>query len=194
MKNPKTFVIISKNKFTTNIIIFNKAKFASYLHRALYTTDAMTKEDQDEYLARSMTSYEVNNEHLETFMHYLETLNIDMEILVLDKNKPQTLSFDVSERTGVSLTPILIPLHDINASKPPHEAVIVHTSINDRIIPGKSTISGKYLRGGKAILAANPQTPNNIGIIFNGAQLVRGESYGARESSRTRDEDYGPSM
>lgn len=160
-------IFMSKHSTTTNILVFDKDRFVEMA--ALCAQYGFPKQAQLDVLSDCLTNYEVNNCDVPDFMKALNSSKNKVELI--DENNIRTFTFDVSERTSVAITPILIPLHLIDPYKPNKEAAVVL----ERTTPdGKTAVEGKdlyvpYILDGKAHLETN-----ELAVIANGAFLVKG--------------------
>lgn len=162
----KHTLFISKNKHTTNIVVFDEDAFIEDMGAALKRKDGLTDSMQQEILSRAFSSYEVKNKYLNDFIEVFPGLK---NIKYLDENHSQSYTCHISDRTDVTFEPILIPLDKINPNKPTFEAVIVHHKNGKNYYVGKH-IKGQYTYDIKEV----KKKENCIGVICNGIYVRKG--------------------
>lgn len=162
-------LFVSQNKHTTNIIYFDKDLYIEMCECLARLPHGFAKEYQNAALSECLTNYELKNSDLDNFLNCPKFNNA--RILFVDGKKVRTYNMDVIERTAVSITPILIPLHLIKPSVPEKTAVVVIEKTTPEA--DKRIVDGRDLTKEYVIREIAPNEPNKMGIIMDGAYVYR---------------------
>lgn len=162
-------LFVSQNKHTTNIICFDKDRYIEECECLARLSHGFAKEVQNIVLSECLTNYELKNSDLDNFLECRKFKNA--RILFVDGKKVRTYNMDVTERTAVAITPILIPLHLIKPSVPEKTAVVVIEKPTPEV--DKRIVDGRDLTEEYVIREIAPNEPNKMGIIMDGAYVYR---------------------
>lgn len=160
----KKIVFVCPNEHTVNVLVLDQDYLIQNMGSLLRGNSGMEKDAQFVVLARSLTNYEVQNEHFEDFKKLIVREN--PQVINFDSQINQEITIRLTERSAVSINPILIPLDKINPNKPAYESVIVEKHNTGYI--------GKYVEKEYTPDKSVENKENLIGVIVNGVYVING--------------------